>query len=143
MSFESVLLEEKLLSVYREKKLMLATAESCTGGMIGQRITNVSGSSEIYAGGVISYTNEVKMKLLSVSADTLEKYGAVSEETAVEMAVGARRALEADVAVSVTGIAGPTGGTAEKPVGTVCFGVCTASGVRSRKMHFGSTKTRE
>jgi len=97
----------------------LATAESCTGGLIGNRITDVAGSSDYYRGGVVAYSNELKEKVLGVSASTLAMFGAVSEETACEMALGARRLTGADVAVATTGIAGPGGGSADKPVGTV------------------------
>jgi PncC family amidohydrolase len=97
----------------------VATAESCTGGLIGNLLTDVSGSSDYYLGGVIAYSNQVKRVVLGVQAQTLEAHGAVSRETAVEMAHGARRLLEADYALSTTGIAGPTGSTPGKPVGLV------------------------
>ena len=99
--------------------LTLATAESCTGGLVAHRITNVPGSSGYYLGGFVTYSNEAKEALLGVRHETLLAHGAVSEETAREMARGARQRLEADVAVSTTGIAGPTGSTPEKPVGLV------------------------
>lgn len=107
----------------REKKITLSTAESCTGGSIAARITSVSGSSDYFEGGVIAYSNEVKMNLLHVSSDTLEKHGAVSEETVIEMAKGVMNALKTDCAISTSGIAGPGGGTREKPVGTVWIAV--------------------
>jgi len=97
----------------------LSVAESCTGGLVGHLLTNVAGSSRYFAGGVISYSNEIKARLLGVSRETLNRYGAVSPQTAAEMATGARQALHTGVAVSVTGIAGPGGGTPEKPVGLV------------------------
>ena len=99
--------------------LTLATAESCTGGLIGHRLTNVPGSSEYFLGGIIAYANEIKGRVLGVSRQTLDAHGAVSAETALEMARGARSVLGVDLAVSVTGIAGPGGGTDEKPVGLV------------------------
>ena len=103
----------------RELGVRLATAESCTGGLVGARLTDVAGASEAYAGGVVAYSDELKMQLLGVPAQTLERHGAVSAETARAMAEGARTALGADVAVAVTGVAGPGGGTSEKPVGLV------------------------
>ena len=103
--------------------LTLSTAESCTGGLIGKLLTDASGSSRYYFGGVVSYADEAKRDLLGVSAATLEQHGAVSERVADEMARGARRAFQSDYALSVTGVAGPTGGTAEKPVGLVYIGL--------------------
>lgn len=117
-----------------------ATAESCTGGMIGSLITAVPGSSEVYLGGVVSYANSVKAGVLGVSAGTLETFGAVSEKCASEMAEGARRLTGADVAVSVTGIAGPGGGSAEKPVGLVWFAVATDAGTRAEKAIFAGSR---
>ncbi len=108
-----------------EKRLKITTAESCTGGMIAARITSVSGASGCFDAGVVTYSNEQKRKLLGVSKKTLKKYGAVSEETALEMCKGVRVLAKADIGISVTGIAGPTGGTAEKPVGTVWIGICS------------------
>jgi PncC family amidohydrolase len=112
----------------RKHGLRLAIAESCTGGLIGHRITNVPGASTYYMGSVTAYAYEAKVRLLGVRWATLEKYGAVSKETALEMAAGVRRALAADVGVSVTGIAGPGGGTTEKPVGLTWIGL-SATGV--------------
>ena len=126
-----------------DRKLTLATAESCTGGLVSKRITDISGSSSVLEGGVVSYSNDVKMKILGVAAATLDAHGAVSEETAREMAEGAARRLGADVAVSTTGIAGPTGGSDEKPVGTVCFAVTSRLGTRSFTEHFGEYLSRE
>jgi PncC family amidohydrolase len=102
-----------------ERKLTLATAESCTGGLLGHRITNVSGSSDYYQGGIIAYSYDAKERMLNVQHDTLYEHGAVSAETALEMARGARKALGTDVGVSITGIAGPGGGMPGKPVGLV------------------------
>ena len=107
----------------KAKGLTLATAESCTGGLIGQRITAVSGSSDYYAGGVIAYSNGVKMAMLGVLEATLAEHGAVSAAVAEAMAEGARNRLDADIALSTTGIAGPTGGTDDKPVGLVFIGL--------------------
>ena len=108
-----------MLDLCRARGVTLATAESCTGGLVGARITSVAGSSDVYVGGVVAYANAVKAAALAVAEDVLERHGAVSAETARAMAAGARAALDADVAVSVTGVAGPDGGTPEKPVGLV------------------------
>ena len=116
--------------------LTLSTAESCTGGLIGHRITNVSGSSSYFLGGVVAYSNDAKSRLLGVSNDTLASYGAVSDQSAGEMAGGVCRVMKSDIGLSVTGIAGPRGGTEEKPVGTVYIGICTRSGTRSFKFLF-------
>lgn len=127
---------EKLVELYRASGKTCATAESCTGGGIGAAITAVPGSSAVFLGGVIAYANAVKREVLGVSADTLATLGAVSAETAAQMAEGARRLTEAEVAVSVTGIAGPDGGSAEKPVGLVWFGLATAAGTRTERAIF-------
>ena len=112
-------IEEVVLDLCRARGWTLATAESCTGGMVAARLTSVPGSSEVFLGSVVSYANEVKERELGVPRETLERHGAVSEETAAAMSAGVRARLGADVAVSVTGIAGPGGGTADKPVGLV------------------------
>ncbi len=114
---------ERLVKALKEKGLHIATAESCTGGMASAAITSVSGSSEVFDGGVVSYANEIKHRILGVKEETLATHGAVSEECACEMAEGVRRLMGADIGISLTGIAGPGGGTAEKPVGTVYLGV--------------------
>ncbi len=107
----------------RERGLTVAFGESCTGGLVAHRLTNVSGSSSYFRGGINAYANGIKERLLGVPAALLEKHGAVSQEVAGAMAEGARRAIETDIAVGITGIAGPDGGTEEKPVGLVCFGM--------------------
>ena len=127
---------EKLVELYKSSGKTCATAESCTGGGIGAAITSVAGSSEVFLGGIISYANEVKRDVLGVAAQVLDEHGAVSSETAAQMAEGARKLMKADVAVAVTGIAGPGGGSAEKPVGLVWFGLATADGVRTEKAIF-------
>lgn len=116
-------LEKQVGELLSRRGWTLAVAESCTGGLLGHLITDVSGSSAYFQGGVISYSNEVKERLLGVPHETLIEHGAVSKETTLAMAQGARRLLGVDVALSVTGIAGPTGGTAEKPVGLVYIGL--------------------
>lgn len=127
---------ENLVEILKTAGLVCATAESCTGGGVGAAITAVAGSSEVFAGGVISYSNEVKRNVLGVESATLEKFGAVSSQTAAEMAVGARNLLKVDLAVSLTGIAGPSGGTEEKPVGLVWFAIANKDGVRTEKAIF-------
>lgn len=107
----------------RQRGWRLAVAESCTGGLIGNLITNIAGSSTYYVGSVTAYAYEAKVRLLGVRWDTLEKFGAVSEETVIEMARGIRMALAADIGISVSGIAGPGGGTPEKPVGLTWIGL--------------------
>ena len=118
----------------------LVTAESLTGGGIGTALTAVSGSSAVYKGGIISYTNWVKEQILGVSHETLEQHGAVSLQTAEEMAVGARRLLQADVAVSVTGLAGPGGDDYGNPVGTVCIGFSNDHKSFAVKHHFNGDR---
>lgn len=127
---------EKLVAFLSARGLTCATAESCTGGGVGSAITSVPGSSAVFAGGIISYSNDVKRDVLGVSEENLKKFGAVSSEVAAEMAVGARRLMKTDLAVSLTGIAGPGGGSADKPVGLVWFGLSTAMGVRTEKVIF-------
>ena len=123
-------LESTVVRLLAEKKQTLALAESCTGGYIANRITNVPGASAVLWGSVVSYANEAKVKCLGVTAGTLAAHGAVSEPCAREMAEGARRAANSDYAISVTGVAGPGGGSEEKPVGTVFIGLATAEHVR-------------
>lgn len=118
----------------------LSTAESCTGGTLAHRITEVAGASQYYVGGIVSYSNELKMNLLGVRRTTLEQFGAVSEQTACEMAVGCRMRLHTDYAVATTGIAGPTGGTDEKPLGTVWIAVASPEGVAAHKYIFATTR---
>ena len=111
--------EEEIGELLKAKNLSLSTAESCTGGGIAALITSVPGSSEYFNGGIVAYSNEIKKDLLHVSVETLAKYGAVSRETVIEMVKGAMKTLKTDCAVATSGIAGPGGGTPEKPVGTV------------------------
>lgn len=113
---------EKLVQLLIEKKFTISFAESCTGGKMAAAIVDVADASKVLNASFVTYANEAKMKYAGVRQETLEKYGAVSEETAREMAEGTAKANNADVAVGISGIAGPTGGTKEKPVGTVCFG---------------------
>lgn len=128
--------EARLVEVCKGRGVTVATAESCTGGLVAARITSVPGSSSVFLGGVVSYANEVKRVLLGVPQEVLDRVGAVSAECAEAMAGGARGRLGADVAVSVTGIAGPDGGTPLKPVGLVYLGLATAAGVRAERCQF-------
>ena len=120
------ILEEVVGDLLRARGWRLAVAESCTGGLVGHRITNIPGSSTYYKGSITAYAYEAKVRLLGVQWTTLENYGAVSKQVVIEMARGVRRALAADIGMSVSGIAGPGGGTADKPVGLTCFGLSTA-----------------
>jgi nicotinamide-nucleotide amidase len=117
----------------KNRGLTIGLAESCTGGLIGHRLTDVAGSSAYLKGDVVAYSNEVKERQLGVHPETLRQHGAVSEETAIEMAVGVRRLLGADVGIAVTGIAGPDGGTPDKPVGTVCLALAAADASYKRR----------
>lgn len=116
-------LPEMLVKKLNEKNMKVATAESCTGGLISKLITDVSGASDVFDCGVCSYANNIKNKLLGVREETLKTVGAVSEQTAMQMACGVKKLASADYGISTTGIAGPTGGTAEKPVGLVYIGI--------------------
>jgi PncC family amidohydrolase len=118
-------LEEQVGARLLEKKQTIVTAESCTGGLIAHRLTNIAGSSAYVLGGIVAYSNEAKMHFLNVQQATLQAVGAVSQQVAAEMAQGARRTFGSDLALSVTGIAGPGGGTDEKPVGLVYIGLAT------------------
>lgn len=130
-------LQEDVVAKLHELGLKVATAESCTGGLISERITRVSGASEVFDCGVCAYANAVKVRALGVSSETLSILGAVSAETAIQMAEGVKKLSGADIAVSTTGIAGPTGGTAEKPVGLVYMGVCTNQKAYAVKLLLG------
>ena len=136
-------IENAVVKALHEKKLTLSAAESCTGGLIAKRVTDISGCSDVFFGGCVTYTNDVKQRLIGVSAETLEKYGAVSEQTAREMARGVRLATGSDIGVSATGIAGPTGGTPETPVGTVFIGISTKDGENFRKLTLSPMRSRE
>ncbi len=121
----------------KEKGWVLATAESCTGGWVAQTVTSVSGSSDWFDRGFVTYSDEAKREMLGVRTETLERHGAVSEETAREMASGAVAASRAQIAVAITGVAGPTGGTPQKPVGMVCFAWAVRGGaVDAATKHF-------
>jgi len=135
-------LEQRVGQLLSERHRTLALAESCTGGLISHRITGIAGSSAYYLGGVTSYANDVKVKLLGVTPATLEKYGAVSQETALEMSHGIRERIGADFGLSVTGIAGPGGGTPEKPVGTVWISIAQAKNHEAKLFQFHGDRER-
>lgn len=135
--------EDIVLSVsnkLRQKKLTVAVAESCTGGLLGANFTNYSGSSDIFTGGIIAYSNNIKIDILGVDRTTLENYGAVSEQTAIEMAKNIREKFKTDFGISITGIAGPTGGSPDKPVGTVWIGISDNDGVSAKMFKFGEDR---
>jgi nicotinamide-nucleotide amidase len=129
-------LAQKIGKRLKDSGQVLVTAESCTGGWAAQVVTSVAGSSEWFERGFVTYSNDAKRESLGVSAEVLRKSGAVSEETAREMALGALARSKGTVALSVTGVAGPTGGSAAKPVGTVCFAWAAGKAVRSERRHF-------
>ena len=129
-------LEENIVKLLKERKMTVTTAESCTGGKLAGRLLNAPGASEVFNEGYITYANAAKEKLIGVKHETLEKFGAVSSQTAEEMALGAAKAAESDASLSVTGIAGPGGGTKEKPVGLVYIGCCVNGHVTTREYHF-------
>lgn len=125
-AYDGVSLEEKLLTLCVEKGLTLSTAESCTGGLISHQITTVPGSSDYFKGGIVSYSNELKIQILGVSAETIENHGAVSEECVKEMAKGALKVCNTHLSVAISGVAGPGGGTPEKPVGTIWLAIANS-----------------
>ncbi len=131
----------KLVSALKEQKLTIATAESCTGGLIAKLITDVAGSSQVFVGGVVCYSNEMKMKWLGVKQGTLEQHGAVSRATVVELLDGILKTTGADCAIAVSGIAGPTGGTPEKPVGTVYIGVALGNQIIVEHFQFKGSRS--
>ena len=133
-------LAERAGRALEEKELMLATAESCTGGWIAEAITMIPGSSAWFDRGFVTYTNAAKREVLGVKAETLEKHGAVSEEVVREMAAGAIERSHAQVSVAVSGVAGPGGGSIEKPVGTVCFAWALDAAVRAETLHIAGDR---
>ena len=139
---EDVTLEDAVVELLKGKKMTVTTAESCTAGLLAGRIMNVAGASEVYEEGYITYANRAKSKLLGVKEETLEAYGAVSEQTAREMAEGAAKAAGADAALAVTGIAGPGGGTKEKPVGLVYIGCYVKGHTEVKEFHFTGNRAK-
>ena len=136
-------LEEAVVNTLRRKNKILSTAESCTGGLIAKMITDVPGASDVFFGGVNSYHNVIKNKVLGVSSRRLDEYGAVSHQVAIKMAEGVQSLMNSDISVAVTGIAGPGGGTEEKPVGLVYIAVCYNGKTTVKKYKFGHTLSRE
>jgi nicotinamide-nucleotide amidase len=138
--FDEDTLQSRVGDELKKQKATLITTESCTGGYLAHLITSVPGSSNYFIGGIVSYANEFKQELLRVSHETLKKYGAVSEETVTEMAGNARKLFNAGYALATSGIAGPDGGTAEKPVGTVWIAVATPEKIITRKLQLGNKR---
>ena len=136
-------IENALVMNLRERGLTVAAAESCTGGLIAKRITDIAGCSDVFLGGCVTYAVDAKVKLIGVSRETIEKYGVVSAETACEMARGVRLALGADIGIATTGIAGPGGGTPEQPVGTVYIAVSTKDGEKFKLLTLSPKRSRE
>lgn len=140
VALEDVSVESLIATALRQKGLKIATAESCTGGYIAHLLTSMAGSSDYFNGSVVAYSNEVKKEVLGVAADDLETYGAVSAQVVEQMAIGVRRLLKADVAIATSGIAGPGGGSDEKPVGTVWIAVASEHQVVAKEFRFGSLR---
>ncbi|KYK21089.1 competence protein ComA [Thermoplasmatales archaeon SG8-52-4] len=131
---------EKISTILKQKDLKIATAESCTGGLISHSFTNISGSSDYFDRGIVSYSNKAKTELLGVSEEILNRYGAVSEQVATEMADGVRKRSRVDIGIATTGIAGPTGGTKEKPVGLVYIAISTIDKTQVKKFQFSGNR---
>lgn len=135
--------ETELVELLKEKNMFASSAESLTGGLVAARITSVPGASAVFECGICSYSNRIKHEVLGVSEETLEQYSEYSLECAKEMALGVKRISGADIAVSTTGIAGPSGGSEEKPVGTVYVGIAVKNYTKAYEIHFGSEKSRD
>lgn len=133
-------LEEVVLRLLQEKKMTLSLAESCTGGLIANRLTDIPGASASLMYGIVSYSNKAKIDILGVKEDTINKYGAVSSQTAEEMAVGSKRINNTDIGISITGIAGPAGGSSEKPVGLCYIGIAIGDTVKVHKLNFNGNR---
>ncbi|UCF50788.1 MAG: CinA family protein [Thermoplasmatales archaeon] len=127
---------KKISIILKENNLKIAVAESCSGGLISHNFTNISGSSEYFDRGIVSYSNNAKLELLDISENILERYGAVSEQVAIAMAKGIRKKSNVDIGIATTGIAGPTGGTEEKPVGLVYIAISTTNNTIVKKYQF-------
>ena len=140
VAYEDIPVEQLVGNLLKSKGLMVSTAESCTGGNIARLFTSIAGSSDFFKGSVVAYSNDIKSKVLQVSSDNIEKHGAVSQVVVEQMAQGVRKLLNSDVAIATSGIAGPSGGTLEKPVGIVWIAVCYAGVVLSREFRFGALR---
>lgn len=134
------MMEEKIVRFLNEHNMTITTVESCTGGLIAARLVNVSGASNVFSEGYVTYSEDAKTKMVGVNPETIKKYNVVSEEVAYEMASGGAKTANADVAVSVTGVAGPLGGTKDIPVGTVCIGVYYKNKVITEKFLFNGDR---
>jgi nicotinamide-nucleotide amidase len=131
---------ERIIKVFSEKDVKIAVAESCTGGFVSHMLTNISGASMVFERGIVCYSNNAKITLLGVSAKTIEQYGAVSEEVVEQLAYNIRKNSDVDIGIGISGIAGPTGGTPEKPVGTVFIGFSTENETIIRNYHFQASR---
>ncbi len=131
---------KKLANILKQNSLKIAVAESCTAGNLAAKLTSISGSSQYFDRGYITYSNQAKKDMLGILDKTLSKYGAVSEEIALEMLIGVKKNANADIAISITGIAGPTGGSINKPVGTVCFGFSTSANIYTTTKFFKGSR---
>jgi nicotinamide-nucleotide amidase len=140
--YDDCSLEAALGAQLLAKNASIGTVESCTAGLLAQHIASISGASAYYQGALLTYSNELKVKIAQVNVDTLSKHGAVSEEVAIEMAANGRRILGVDYCLSTTGVAGPTGGSPEKPVGLVWVGLSSPSGTIAKKFQFGDNRQR-
>ncbi|OGQ17663.1 MAG: hypothetical protein A3B70_08045 [Deltaproteobacteria bacterium RIFCSPHIGHO2_02_FULL_40_11] len=134
-------IEEKLVRLLKQKRKTLSLAESCTGGWVAKRLTDIPGASLVFQVGVVTYSAKAKQKILKIPAQTLKRYGEVSEQTAFLMAKGAQKISKTDYAASITGIAGPTGGTKAKPIGTVCFALLSKNRHHIKKVVFHGNRT--
>lgn len=140
IAFEDISIEQLLSNQLKKKGLMLSVAESCTGGFIAHQLTSLPGSSDCFKGSVVAYSNEIKTDVLNVSMEDLNRFGAVSQQVVEQMAQGVRKLMKTDVSIATSGIAGPAGGTNEKPVGTVWIAVCTADSCVSKEFRFGALR---
>ena len=136
-----LIIANKLVKITNEKKITLSTAESCTGGLIAGAITEIPGSSSVFHRGYVTYSNFAKQQVLNVQSHELEKFGAVSKEVASQMAMGAKLTSNVDISIAVTGIAGPSGGTVEKPIGTVCIALAFKENIKVKDFLFKGDRT--